>query len=156
MKIQRGLFWYLLISTVMTLFNGFHIPSVPLVPSNFLVANLMYWFYYQQKHGIWILALFLTAAFIMLLTVIMILIGKWQAWLFHVLLALTFSLYIIDLARNCFFIIKAISTIEYPSKILSIATYSLMALGDLSFLIIGIIFIACVCRQRLKKELQLR
>lgn len=70
MKIQRSLFWYLLISTIFTFFNGIIFPVVPLSISNFMIVNLMYRFYCRQG-GIFLI-LFISAIGLLVLTAIMI------------------------------------------------------------------------------------
>lgn len=141
MKWQKRLFWYLFVSTVITFFNGIFLPVVPLPVSNFFIANLMYWFYYQQKHSLLVLFLFLSAIGIMVTATILIRKSMWKRCWFWIFWIMTIILYASDFFRNCYFIILAATTMPEPVKIISETIYSFCMAGDLVFIIFFTILI---------------
>lgn len=140
MKLKKALFWYLFASAILTLFNGFILPVIPLPTCNFLIANLMYWFYYQQKHSVLIVSLFIVAIIIMLSTAFLIKKSMWKRSWFWIFFVITFILYVLDFMRNCYFIFLAITTMPDSGKIISETIYFLSVAGDLVFIVFAIIF----------------
>ena len=146
MKIQRSLFWYLLISTIFTFFNGIIFPVVPLSISNFMIVKLMYRFYCRQG-GIFLI-LFISAIGLLVLTAIMIKKTVLKRKTFWSVFVLTNLLYVLDAIRNSYYILLACTPTDDPGKMISITIFLLVLGGDLTFIVLSLMLTKSMVKKR--------
>ena len=143
MKIQRSLFWYLLISTIFTFFNGIIFPVVPLSISNFMIVNLMYRFYCRQG-GIFLI-LFISAIGFNCYYDKKTVLKRKTFWSVFVL---TNLLYVLDAIRNSYYILLACTPTDDPGKMISITIFLLVLGGDLTFIVLSLMLTKSMVKKR--------